>query len=84
MCINFSTLQTTIAHSYASMECRMDSLLELRKQFKEEGINVSVNDLIIKAVAVALSRCPEMNCVWQGDQVRQEEWAYLGSKGDAH
>lgn len=62
--------KTTIAHSYASMECRMDSLLELRKQFKEEGVNVSVNDLLIKAVALALSRCPEMNCVWQGDQLK--------------
>ena len=47
----------------------MDSLLELRKQYKADGVNVSVNDLIIKAVAVALTRCPEMNCVWQGDQV---------------
>lgn len=47
----------------------MESMLQLRKDFKAEGVNVSVNDLIIKAVAVALSRCPEMNCVWQGDQV---------------
>lgn len=66
----FSTLQGTIAHSYASIECQMNNLLELRKDFKAEGVNVSVNDLIIKSVAVALSRCPEMNCVWQGDQVR--------------
>lgn len=62
-------LQSGIAHSYATMECCMDSLLELRKQYKADGVNVSVNDLIIKAVAVALTRCPEMNCVWQGDQV---------------
>ncbi|KAK8386383.1 hypothetical protein O3P69_010806 [Scylla paramamosain] len=59
-----------IAHSYATMECCMDSLLELRKQYKADGVNVSVNDLIIKAVAVALTRCPEMNCVWQGDQLK--------------
>ena len=47
----------------------MNNLLELRKQYKAGGISVSVNDLVIKAVAVALTRCPEMNCVWHGDQV---------------
>lgn len=58
-----------IAHSYATVECVVDKLVALRKQYKAEGINVSVNDLVIKAVAVALTRCPEMNCVWKGDQL---------------
>nr|XP_027208785.1 dihydrolipoyllysine-residue acetyltransferase component 1 of pyruvate dehydrogenase complex, mitochondrial-like isoform X1 [Penaeus vannamei] len=58
-----------IAHSYGTLECQSDKLLALRKQYKNEGINVSVNDLIIKAVSVALTKCPEMNCVWQGDQL---------------
>lgn len=62
--------KTGIAHSYATMECCMDNLLNLRKQYKAEGVNVSVNDLIIKAVAVALTRCPEMNCVWEGNQLK--------------
>lgn len=61
--------QSGIAHSYGTLECQSDKLLALRKQYKNEGINVSVNDLIIKAVSVALTKCPEMNCVWQGDQV---------------
>ncbi|XP_068218807.1 pyruvate dehydrogenase protein X component-like isoform X2 [Palaemon carinicauda] len=58
-----------IAHSYGTLECRADELIALRKQYKLEGINVSINDIIIKAVAVALTSCPEMNCVWQGDQL---------------
>ncbi|KAK3855898.1 hypothetical protein Pcinc_037726 [Petrolisthes cinctipes] len=58
-----------IAHSYGTLECFVDKLLALRKEYKSAGIGVSVNDLIIKAVAVALTRCPEMNCVWKGDQL---------------
>ncbi|XP_066973922.1 pyruvate dehydrogenase protein X component-like isoform X2 [Macrobrachium rosenbergii] len=58
-----------IAHSYGTLECRTDELIALRKQYKQEGINVSINDIIIKAVAVALTLCPEMNCVWQGEQL---------------
>ena len=38
---------------------------------------MSINDILIKAVAVALTLCPEMNCVWQGDQVRHKG-KYLG------
>ncbi|KAK7081044.1 hypothetical protein SK128_002032 [Halocaridina rubra] len=68
-----------IAHSYGTLECRSDKILELRKQYKQEGINVSLNDIIIKAVAVALNLCPEMNCVWQGDKVevgyRPSSWS---------
>lgn len=58
-----------IAHSYGTIECRIDALLALRKQFKKDKIAVSVNDLIVKAVAVALQACPNLNCVWQGDQL---------------
>nr|XP_045581434.1 dihydrolipoyllysine-residue acetyltransferase component of pyruvate dehydrogenase complex, mitochondrial-like [Procambarus clarkii] len=58
-----------IAHSYGTIDCCVDKLVALRKQYKKEGISVSINDLIIKAVAVALNRCPEMNCVWRGDQL---------------
>ncbi|XP_042219267.1 pyruvate dehydrogenase protein X component, mitochondrial-like [Homarus americanus] len=58
-----------IAHSYGTLECCLHNLLGLRKQFKKEGMNISVNDFIIKAVAVALTRCPEMNCTWQGNQL---------------
>lgn len=58
-----------IAHSYGTLECRSDKLIALRKQCKQDGINVSINDILIKAVAVALTICPEMNCVWQGDQL---------------
>lgn len=47
----------------------MDSVVKLRKMLKSEGIEVSMNDFIIKAVATALAACPEANVIWKGDQV---------------
>lgn len=58
-----------IPHAYATVDSNIDSLLGLRKQLKLAGINVSVNDFIIKAVAVALKKCPLVNCHFVKDQV---------------
>lgn len=58
-----------IPHAYATVDSNIDSLLGLRKQLKSAGINVSVNDFIIKAVAVALKQCPLVNCLYIKDQV---------------
>lgn len=58
-----------IPHAYATVESNIDSLLGLRKQLKLAGINVSVNDFIIKAVAIALKQCPLVNCHFTKDQV---------------
>jgi pyruvate dehydrogenase E2 component (dihydrolipoamide acetyltransferase) len=58
-----------IPHAYATAESNIDSLLGLRKQLKLSGINVSVNDFIIKAVAIALKQCPLVNCHYVKDKV---------------
>ncbi|XP_076067374.1 pyruvate dehydrogenase protein X component-like isoform X3 [Oratosquilla oratoria] len=63
----------SVAHSYGTIDCSVDKLVNMRKQFKKDGFKVSMNDLIIKAVAVALQQCPEMNCVWQGNQLVHSE-----------
>ena len=47
-------LQTTIPHVYTSVECKINQLSKTRKQLSEEGIKVSVNDMIVKACAVVL------------------------------
>ncbi|XP_026812893.1 dihydrolipoyllysine-residue acetyltransferase component 1 of pyruvate dehydrogenase complex, mitochondrial-like isoform X2 [Rhopalosiphum maidis] len=61
--------KTMIPHAYATAESNIDSLLGLRKQLKLAGINVSVNDFIIKAVAIALKQCPLVNCHYVKDKV---------------
>ncbi|XP_050436085.1 pyruvate dehydrogenase protein X component, mitochondrial-like [Adelges cooleyi] len=67
--------KTMIPHAYATVESNIDSLLGLRKQLKSAGINVSVNDFIIKAVAVALKKCPLVNCHYVKDQVVLQQTA---------
>lgn len=51
-------------HAYMSIKCFMDDVLQLRSKLKNEAISVSVNDLIVKASALALKQVPEMNCLW--------------------
>jgi len=41
----------------------------LRKKLAGEGLKVSVNDIIIKCAGTALARVPEVNCVWEKDNV---------------
>ncbi|EPS61701.1 hypothetical protein M569_13092, partial [Genlisea aurea] len=55
----------SIPHLYLSTDVVLDSLLALRKEFKEKyNIKVSVNDIVVKAVAVALKNVPEANAYW--------------------
>jgi pyruvate dehydrogenase E2 component (dihydrolipoamide acetyltransferase) len=53
-----------IPHQYATMECILDNLMKLRSQMKEIGVNLSVNDMIVKACAKALKDVPEANCFY--------------------
>jgi pyruvate dehydrogenase E2 component (dihydrolipoamide acetyltransferase) len=60
----------TVPHSYAEMTVEIDAVLKLRKQLaKEFNINVSVNDAVIKAAALALRDVPEANARY--DETRQ-------------
>ena len=53
----------TIPHYRVTMDVQLDGLLGLRKQINDgdPGINVSVNDCLLKAVAMALVKTPEVN-----------------------
>jgi pyruvate dehydrogenase E2 component (dihydrolipoamide acetyltransferase) len=47
------------------MEIEIDALLALRKTLKNEfGVNISVNDVVIKSAAMALRDVPECNGKW--------------------
>ncbi|AWP08698.1 putative pyruvate dehydrogenase protein X component mitochondrial [Scophthalmus maximus] len=62
--------KTTIPHAYASVDCDMAAIIQLRKDLAKEQIKVSVNDFIIKAAAVTLKEMPEVNVTWSGDGPR--------------
>ncbi|KAG8480588.1 hypothetical protein CXB51_024524 [Gossypium anomalum] len=55
----------TTPHLYLSSDVVLDPLLSFRKELKEKhDTKVSVNDIVIKAVAVALKNVPEANAYW--------------------
>ncbi len=56
----------TVPHFYASIDCDIDALLTLRQEINatDEALNVSVNDFIVRAAALALSEVPAANASW--------------------
>ena len=68
-----SEAKQTIPHFYLRRDIQLDALLkfrgELNKQLEGRGVKLSVNDFIIKAVALALQAVPDANAVWAGDRV---------------
>lgn len=79
-----STMRKTIArrlteskqqvpHFYLSVDCEIDELLALRKTLNDKGdgaYKLSVNDLVIKAAAIALRRVPKANASWTDEGVK--------------
>jgi len=59
----------TVPHFYLTVDCRIDALLDLRKQLNARGAEtgdykLSVNDFVIRAVALALRQVPAANASW--------------------
>jgi pyruvate dehydrogenase E2 component (dihydrolipoamide acetyltransferase) len=65
----------TIPHIYLTLDIRLDPLLKLRSELnaalEADGVKLSVNDLLIKALAKALLRVPKCNVSFAGDELRQ-------------
>ncbi|UZD92390.1 pyruvate dehydrogenase complex dihydrolipoamide acetyltransferase [Cognatishimia activa] len=65
----------TVPHFYLRRDIKLDALLKFRSeinaQLADRGMKLSVNDFIIKAVALALQSVPAANAVWAGDRVLQ-------------
>jgi pyruvate dehydrogenase E2 component (dihydrolipoamide acetyltransferase) len=62
-----------VPHIYLTVDIQLDALLKLRaelnKGLESRGVKLSVNDLLIKALAVALIEVPECNVSFAGDQL---------------
>jgi len=64
--------QQQAPHFYLRATVRAEPLLALRAELNQDAeINVSVTDLVVKAVAAAHRRVPEMNVTWTPDAVRR-------------
>lgn len=69
-----SESKQTIPHFYLTTECRLDNLLKARKEINEQAngeYKVSVNDMLIKACAMALNRYPAANVAWTEEAILQ-------------
>lgn len=63
-----------VPHFYLRRTIEVDDLLALRRQINESAEpKVSVNDLLVKAVAAAYRSVPEANVVWTDDELIQFE-----------
>ncbi|WOK97160.1 dihydrolipoyllysine-residue acetyltransferase [Canna indica] len=66
----------TIPHYYLTVDTRVDKLMMLRNELNSiqessGGKRISVNDLVIKAAALALRKVPQCNSSWMNDFIRQ-------------
>jgi pyruvate dehydrogenase E2 component (dihydrolipoamide acetyltransferase) len=66
-----------VPHFYATVEVKMDAAMALRKQLnaqlESEGLKLSVNDFVMKAVAVALRNYPNLNALYTSRGVELHE-----------
>jgi pyruvate dehydrogenase E2 component (dihydrolipoamide acetyltransferase) len=62
-----------VPHIYLTVDIRLDALLKLRGELNaalaSTGVKLSVNDMLIKALAKALIACPKVNVQFAGDQL---------------
>lgn len=88
--VNLSQMRKTIArrlaeskfsapHFYLTMDIDMDNAISARKSINEQGAGkISFNDLVIKAVALALKKHPKVNASWLGDKIRYNHHVHIG------
>ncbi len=67
---------------YLTVDVDMTRMMEARERMnaalEEQGLKVSVNDLLIKATALALKRHPEVNAAWHDDHIKRYHRVHMG------
>ncbi len=70
----------TIPHFYLELDAHAGALLDLRRRINadlEADRRVTVNDLVVKAAAMALRRVPQVNAAWGGDHIVQHRSVHI-------
>jgi pyruvate dehydrogenase E2 component (dihydrolipoamide acetyltransferase) len=61
-----------VPHFYLTTHCEIDALLKLRRELNENAAaKVSVNDFVVRAVALALKEIPDANVSWEDTAMRR-------------
>lgn len=76
----------TVPHFYVSVDCELDALLKLRGELNKSApvkdekpaYKLSVNDMVIKALALALRDVPDANVSWTDDNMVKHKHADVG------
>ncbi|MBY3154556.1 pyruvate dehydrogenase complex dihydrolipoamide acetyltransferase [Rhizobium laguerreae] len=77
----------TIPHFYVSVDCELDALLALRAQLNDAAprkdggapaYKLSVNDMVIKAMALSLRDVPDANVSWTDNNMVKHKHADVG------
>ncbi len=69
----------TAPHFYLTMSIDMDKAVESRAKLNEvASVKISFNDIVLKAVAVALKQHPAVNSSWLGDKIRINHHINIG------
>ncbi|MCW2840181.1 MAG: hypothetical protein JWR55_1664 [Aeromicrobium sp.] len=64
--------KTTVPHFYLTADLRVADLLALRTRANAaQDVRISVNDLLVKAIAAALVQVPEANVIWTTEALRR-------------
>jgi len=59
-----------IPHFYLTVESNVDKLIELRRKINENNLTkISFNDLIVKAIGLAMQKNPNTNLYWHNDKI---------------
>ena len=88
--VNVSQMRKTIAarlceskftapHFYLTVEINMDKAVAAREQMNQVSeVKISMNDLVVKACAVALRKHPNINSSWLGTKIRFNHHIHIG------
>jgi pyruvate dehydrogenase E2 component (dihydrolipoamide acetyltransferase) len=69
----------TAPHFYLNMEITMDNAMKARAAMNEVSeVKISFNDMVVKAVAMALRKHPAVNSSWMGDFIRTYQHVHVG------
>jgi pyruvate dehydrogenase E2 component (dihydrolipoamide acetyltransferase) len=69
----------TAPHFYLTLDIDMDNSIKARKSMNTiDGVKISFNDLVVKAVAMSLRQHPAINSSWLGDVIRRNHHVHIG------
>jgi len=67
-----------VPHFYLTIDVAMDQAWQAYRALRDAKSPITVNDIVVKAVAIALGRHPEINASFAGDRIRRYNRVHVG------